>query len=69
MKEITLTLSKEEFPQVLKTYGLEGAKMQAIRMCLAQHREITEADLYSVLINLEEDLQMQTAMLTEDEDE
>ena len=67
MKEITL--SKEEFPQVLKTYGLEGAKMQAIRMCLAQKMEVTEVNLYSVLSNLEEDLQNQTAMLTEDEDE
>ena len=69
MNKITLTLSEQEFPMVLKAYGLEGAKEQAVRMLLAEKSEITERNLYSVLINLEQDLQMQTAMLTEDEEE
>ncbi len=68
-KKIMLTLKTTEYPLVLRTYGLEGAKEQAIRMLLAEKSEITERALYSVLTNLEQDLQMQTAMLTEDEDE
>ena len=66
---VTLELSREEFPMVLKTYGLEGAKMQAVRMLVTQGEKVTQTNLYSVLANLEEDLQNQTAMSTQEEEE
>lgn len=66
---ITLELSREEFPMILKTYGLEGAKKQAVRMLMTQGEEITQTNLYSVLANLEDDLQNQTAMSMQDEEE
>ena len=69
METITLKLSRTDYPMVMKTYGLDGAKEQAIRMCLAQKAELTEANLYSVLANLEEDLQNQTAMMSMQEKE
>ena len=68
MKKITLTLSMTDYPIVLKTYGLEGAKAQAVRMCTTQSLEVTEMNLYSVLTNLEDDLENQTALM-QDEDE
>ena len=69
MEKIILKLSKRDFPEVLKRYGLEGAKEQAIKMCQAQKVELTEENLYSVLANLEDDLANQTAMYTEEEEE
>ena len=68
MKKITLTLNETDYPIVLKTYGLEGAKAQAVRMCVTQGLEVTDTNLYSVLTNLEDDLENQTALM-QDEDE
>jgi hypothetical protein len=58
MEKITLTLDNENFPYVLRQYGPEGAKKQAINMALAQYTErpITAAMLYSCLATLESDL-------------
>jgi hypothetical protein len=56
MEEITLTLDRENYPQILKRYGTEGAKKQAISMCQAQGLEMTETNLYSCLSTLESDL-------------
>jgi hypothetical protein len=51
--KIVLELDEKNYRLVLRQYGLEGAKAQAISMCLAQKREITEENLYSCLSNLE----------------
>ena len=56
MEQIDLVLDRENYPQVLMRYGLEGAKKQAISMCQAQGLEITEENLYSCLSTLESDL-------------
>lgn len=58
-KDITLYLDEDNYPLVLRQYGLEGAKAQAISMALKQYpnREIGEAELYSCLSTLESDLQ------------
>jgi len=57
MKEkIVLELDHENYPMVLRQYGPEGAKKQAINMCLGRNQEITEANLYSCLSTLETDL-------------
>ena len=56
MDEIKLTLDDEHFHFVLRQYGPEGAKRQAISMCQAQKLEMTEENLYSVLSTLESDL-------------
>jgi len=59
MKEIHLVLDEENYPLVLRQYGPEGAKLQAIEMALKQYSErpITEAMLYSCLSTLESDLE------------
>jgi hypothetical protein len=51
-----LELDEKNYPLVLRQYGLEGAKNQAISMCLAQKRELTAGNLYSCLSNLESGL-------------
>jgi len=56
MEKINLVLDRENYPQVLTRYGTEGAKEQAISMCLTQGMEITEENLYSCLSTLESDL-------------
>jgi hypothetical protein len=56
MEEFTLTLDDKNYHYVLRQYGAEGAKKQAINMCLAQEQEITEENLYSCLSTLESDL-------------
>jgi hypothetical protein len=58
MEEINLILDDENYHYVLRQYGPEGAKKQAINMALAQYTErpITEAMLYSCLATLESDL-------------
>jgi hypothetical protein len=56
MNEIILELDKENYPLVLRQYGAEGAKNQAINMCLAQKMEITPENLYSCLSTLESGL-------------
>jgi hypothetical protein len=56
-QKIVLELDRKSYPLVLRQYGLEGAKAQAISMCLAQKREITAANLYSCLSTLESGLQ------------
>ncbi|MDR0473299.1 MAG: hypothetical protein LBH43_06480 [Treponema sp.] len=58
MDEIKLILDNEHFHFVLRQYGPEGAKRQAISMCQKQKQklEITKENLYSVLSTLESDL-------------
>jgi hypothetical protein len=72
MEKINLVLDEKYYPMVLRQYGLEGAKDQAIRMALALYKErpITETHLYSCLANLESDLQtMFPPPLTQEEKE
>jgi hypothetical protein len=56
-EKIVLELDQTSFPEVLKRYGPEGAKEQAIAMCRAQGEELTKVNLESALINLESDLE------------
>jgi hypothetical protein len=57
MGKITLELDKKSYPLILRQYGVEGAKEQAISMCIAQGREITKENLEGLLTNLEEALE------------
>ena len=57
MEKITLKLDEKNYPLVLRQYGLEGAKAQAISMCIAQKRPITKENLEGLLTNLEEALE------------
>lgn len=56
MKEIILEMDKSDYPLVLRQYGPEAAKNQAIDMCLAQKLEITPENLHSCLAMLESGL-------------
>jgi len=44
-------------PQIRTRYSLSGAMFQAISMCRAQKWEINETHVYSVLANLDSDLE------------
>jgi hypothetical protein len=57
MAKINLGLDKENYPLVLRQYGTEGAKAQAISMCLAAGKPITRETLEGLLTNLEEALE------------
>lgn len=59
VEKITLTLDKENYPQILSRYSLEALKIKAIDMAMAQYSErpVTEEMLYSVLSGLESDLE------------
>jgi len=58
MKEkIVLELDQKNYPLVLRQYGTEGAKLQAITMCLAQKLPVTKENLEGLLTNLEEALE------------
>jgi len=57
MAKINLVLDRKNYPLVLRQYGAEGAKAQAISMCIAQGREITKENLEGLLTNLEEALE------------
>jgi hypothetical protein len=56
-EKIILKLDQENYPLVLRQYGTEGAKAQAISMCIAQKRPITKENLEGLLTNLEEALE------------
>jgi hypothetical protein len=58
MEEILLEISEEKLPLVVAHYGIEGAKDQAIEMCLAQYpdEEVSEENLYACLATLESGL-------------
>jgi hypothetical protein len=56
MEKINLTLDEENYHYVLRQYGPEGARRQAINMVTAQKLEMTEENLYSCLSTLESDL-------------
>jgi hypothetical protein len=58
-KKITLKLDQKNYRLVLRQYGPEGAKAQAISMCLAGGRPITQENLEGFLTNLEEALEEQ----------
>jgi len=57
MVKINLELDRENYPLVLRQYGTEGAKAQAISMCIAQGRPVTKENLEGLLTNLEEALE------------
>jgi hypothetical protein len=57
MDKIILELDHENYPLVLRQYGPEGAKAQAISMCIAAGRPITKENLEGLLTNLEEALE------------
>jgi len=58
VKEILgFELDLSGLPQISKRYGLKGAMTQAISMCKAQKWDLTEAHVYSVLANLDSDLE------------
>ena len=56
MEQINLKIKAEHYPELLKRYGAEGARLQAINMVTAQKLEMTEENLYSALSTLESDL-------------
>ena len=56
-EKIVLELDHKNYPWVLKQYGAEGAKEQAISMCLAAGRPVTKSNLEGLLSNLEESLE------------
>ena len=56
MGKITLKLDEKNYPLLLRQYGLEGARVQAINMVSAQKLEMTEENLYSALSTLESGL-------------
>ena len=56
-EKIVLELDKKNYPILLKRYGPEGAKAQAISMCLKAGWEITRGNLEGMLTNLEEALE------------
>ena len=56
-EKIILELDQESYPLILRQYGPEGAKAQAVSMCLAQGRPITKENLEGLLSNLEEALE------------
>ena len=55
--KIMLELDNKNYHYVLQQYGPEGAKTQAISMCLAAGRPITRENLEGLLTNLEEALE------------
>jgi hypothetical protein len=57
MAKINLVLDRKNYPLILRQYGAEGAKAQAISMYIAQGREITKENLEGMLTNLEEALE------------
>ncbi|GHV87390.1 hypothetical protein AGMMS50255_6860 [Spirochaetia bacterium] len=57
MEPIHLKLNPDHYPLILRQYGLEGAKIQAINMVSAQKLEMTEENLYSCLSTLEMSLE------------
>ena len=57
MAKINLVLDKENYPLILRQYGTDGAKAQAISMCLAAGKPITQENLEGLLTNLEEALE------------
>ena len=54
---IILELDHKNYPLILRQFGAEGAKAQAISMCIAQGRPITKENLEGLLTNLEEGLE------------
>jgi hypothetical protein len=55
-EKITLYLDQANYRLVIRQYGPEAAKDTAIRMCIAAGLPITEANLYSQLSILENDM-------------
>jgi len=56
-EKINLVLDRKNHRLVLRQFGLEGAKAQAVSMCLAAGRPITQSNLEGLLTNLEEALE------------
>jgi len=57
MDKIILELDHKNYPLLLRQFGAEGAKAQAVSMCLAAGRPITKENLEGLLTNLEEALE------------
>ncbi len=56
-QKIVLELDRESYPLVLRQYGTQGAKAQAVSMCLAAKQPVTKENLEGYLTNLEESLE------------
>jgi hypothetical protein len=56
-EKLGFELDLSSLPMVSRQYGLKGAMIQAISMCNAQKWDLTEAHVYSVLANLDSDLE------------
>jgi hypothetical protein len=56
-EKLGFDLDLSNFPIVKRQYGLKGAMLQAISMCEAQNWDLTETHIYSVLANLDSDLE------------
>lgn len=67
-KELTITLSQEEFPNVIATYG-DNAAQVALQMSQKMGIEPTKINLESILMNLESDLEDQRLLSGYDPDE
>lgn len=66
MSKKTLSFYKEDFPILLDIYGSEQMIQLATNMCTKQGMELTETNLYSVLLNYESDLSDQFAILNDE---
>jgi hypothetical protein len=56
MEKITMKINPKDYPEILKRYGAEGARRQAIHMVITQKLEMTAENLYSALSTLESDM-------------
>jgi len=56
-EKIVITLDKGNYPLLLRHYGTEGAKRQAIAMCQKAGRAITAENIEGILTNMEEALE------------
>ncbi|GHT90188.1 hypothetical protein FACS1894137_19580 [Spirochaetia bacterium] len=56
-EKIILEMDHKNYPLLLRQYGPEGSKAQAISVCLAAGRPITKENLQGILTNLEEGLE------------
>ena len=56
-EKLGFELDLSGLPMVNRQYGLKGAMVQAISMCEAQKWDLSEEHIYSVLANLDSDLE------------
>jgi hypothetical protein len=56
-EKLGFELDLSGLPMVNRQFGLKGAMIHAISMCNAQNWDLTEVHVYSVLANLDSDLE------------